>query len=515
MSDLVLATYEGGGWYTLPDGSRMRGRDAVLSHYQGQAEAGDAHQHNRTLVGRQRFVRKAGLQYGGARDVYTVAGYIPEGDLDWEHYWSRYERQDIAGRIVDMAPQTTWRHPPDVVEPNEEEGTEFTEDFNKLADRLRLWHRLERADRLARIGRYGVLFLGVRDEPDAALKNPLPNLESQDDVLYLSAFHEGDVEIQSWVEDVQDPRFGQPLTYRINLSSGVANFPTAEEVVHWSRVIHVAEDLLADDVFGRPALKRVMNRLQDLEKITAATAEAYWQLADKILMLSVDPNLQMSNDDRDALGEAAEEMMHDLRRQLVGQGIEGSWLGGDHPEPGDAADLYMMLIAAASSIPKRILFGSETGERASEQDQRQWMGTIQEREQNHAEPSILRPLIDRLVDHGALPSPGEEGYEVVWPNRFQLTEKEEADLSKTRAETAKALTPVGGDPRALIRVDDENTVHLRPTEELESTQPDEEDEEELGEPGEPEGELPQGDEESEEEMADAGVGGNGFRPGRL
>lgn len=448
------------GWYETPGGLRVRGLDNAVAAVNGGA-APRAHQHRSSdRVNRLRFARKAGLQYENERDVYAVAGYVQESNLDFDHYWSRYQRQDIAGRIVDMPPKTTWRNPPEIVEEgmNPKEGTEFTRAFEELADRLKLWSHLERADRLSRIGQYGILFMGTPGA-DQVLKDPLERVNGPEDIIYLSSFHQGDVEIQEWEEDTGRERFGRPLVYRVKLSEGVKNFPDVEEDIHHTRIVHIAEDRLSDDVHGRPALKRVFNRLMDLEKITAATAEAYWQLADKILLLSIDPKVEIGKDDRDALGEAAEEMMHDLRRQIVGSGIEGQWLDAEPPNPAEAAELYMMLIGAGAEIPFRILFGNTTGERASTEDQKEWLGRIQERETNHAEPVILRPLVDRWIEIGALPDPQSGKYAFEWPNRFQLDEVDEAELSLKRAETAKELTPMGGDPGELVVIEGDR-VHL-------------------------------------------------------
>src|SRR3954468_1069485 len=99
--------------------------------------------------------RLAGLQYGGKRDIYKVAGYPAQGQITFEEYWGIYTRDGIGGRIVDMPARTTWRTPPEVVEDGmEEEGTEFTKVFNKLAKRIKLWPYFGRADRLAGVGRY-------------------------------------------------------------------------------------------------------------------------------------------------------------------------------------------------------------------------------------------------------------------------------------------------------------------------------------------------------------------------
>lgn len=413
---------------------------------------------------RMRFARQAGFQYDGDRDVYRIAGYVPEDGLEFSHFWSRYRRDPIAGRIVDLPAMTTWRNPPTVIETDSDpdEPTEFMQAFEGLSDRLKLWHRLERSDRLAGIGRYGVLLIGQAG--DSRLDTELARMQGPDDVIYLSSFHEGHATIAAWDTDTSSPRFGLPLMYEIELASGVSGFPDAvAPKVHYSRVVHIAEDLLADEIFGRPRLERVHNSIQDMEKVSAATGEAYWQLADRILQLAIDPDASVGEEDLKELGQAVEETYHDLRRHITLQGGELSWLSGDVPDPSGAMDLYFTLFAVGTGTPKRIMFGSETGERASSEDQKTWLGQIGERQERFAEPTMLRPLIDRLIEYGALPDP--RGYDVEWPNLFETPAKEIAETDQTVADTAKALAPIGASPLELVTIED-GRVTLKPTAEL-------------------------------------------------
>lgn len=416
-------------------------------------------------VQRLEFARRAGLQYGGSRDVYKVAGYTR--DPGFEDYWSYYDRHPIAGRIIDMPAQTTWRHPPEIVEPNKEDGTEFTKAVDALADRLGLWARMERVDRLARLGRYAVLLIGTKDARTLDdLRQPLVKLSRPDDVVYLAHYSEKSARIEKWVEDHTDERFGLPEMYRIDLSRNNTQFRAGTTLVHHSRVIHVAEDRLEDDVYGRPALRRVLNTIFNDEKVDAASAEAYWQLADKILQLTIDPEARTDTLDLDAIDQRLQELYHDLRKSFMLQGGELSWLGGDSPDPSSISDVFATKMAAGSGIPKRVLFGSERGELASQQDERNWLGTVAERQVHHAEPNLLRPLLDRLVEAGALPRPGGEGYECQWPNLYVPSEHEVAERNRLVAEAAKALTPVGGDPYETVEVDSERNLWLRESKEV-------------------------------------------------
>lgn len=421
-------------------------------------------------VGRRRFAERAGLQYGSARDIFKVAGYIATGAETFEHYYGLYERDGLAGKIVDMPASTTWKLPPAIIEPGkQDEPTPFMKDFEAMAKRLKLWSRFDRADRLSRIGRYGVLFIGVRGT-DAELKEELPRMTKQEDVLFLSCFHEKHAEIKEWVTDPGDPRFGLPSVYEMDFSAGnMAGigqpFPSIKLPVHHTRILHIAEDLLDDEVFGRPALKRALNPIFDLQKIAASTGEGFWQVATRTLVGKIEG--QIDQGDLEKLGEALEEIQHDLRRHFIGKGATLGYLDSTPPDPSGAGNFFIDLISAASGIPKRILLGSERGELASSQDERNFMGMIKERQAQHAEPNILRAFIDRMVSYGALPSYGKEEYEVVWPERVEHTEKEKAEANKANSEVAKNLTPVGGDPMDLIEITEDRDVILKSSATLE------------------------------------------------
>lgn len=411
-----------------------------------------------------RRVFGAGFQYGQKRQVYDVAGY--PASYSFSQYYSRYLRQPEARRVVDMPVQTTWRNPPDLKELDADgnalsEETAFTTAFEDLRKRLQLWQNFERADRLARIGRYGVLLIGARG-PDQALREPLERLSGPEDVLYVEAYDEGYAEVKSLIEEPSNERYGEAETYQVTFySEGAMQKSTRTEIVHYTRMLHIAEDRIRDRVYGSPALEPVLNPLISLEKVSAATGEAYWQLADKILVASIDKDTKLSSEARSDLLEALGEMIHDLRRQVAIQGGELSWLGGDTPDPLNAAKLYQMQIASTKGIPFRVMFGNETGERASSEDLKSYMGYVAERQERFAEPVMVRAFVDRMIDLGALPRP-VNGYAVVWPTLWETPEKEVAETDKAVAETAKALTPVGGDPVSLIEVTEEGRVKLIP-----------------------------------------------------
>lgn len=418
------------------------------------------------IISRSRLGRLAGVQYGGLRDIYTVAGYPHQGKVLFEHYWGLYTRGDVAGRIVDMPASTTWKTPPSVQEEGMDpvEGTEFTQAFGKLAKRLKLWSYLQRLDRLCGVGQYAVMFIGVRGVNDNALKTPLQRVSKPEDLIYLSVYSEKHAPIYNWVTDAGDERFGMPMQYKLISSTEQVN-GTAKGIelfVHASRVLHAAEGVLEDDTFGRPRLERPLNRLFDLDKVASSTGEAYWQQVTQILQAKIDQDHEITEAELKDLDDKLSEMTHDLRRTFYGRGIDLSYLNTTTPNVSQVGDFYFSLIAGATGIPKRILFGSELGELASTQDQANYMGMISERQEHFAEPALLRAFIDRCIAINALPTPKKDGgeYKIVWPPLFEDSAKDRAQVNLYHAQTAAALTPVGGNPRELVQVTDEGDVEL-------------------------------------------------------
>jgi hypothetical protein len=410
-----------------------------------------------TMLSRARWVSRAGMQYNGKRDVFEVAGYPKAPTFD--QYLALYERDGIAARIVDMVAKAAWRTPPEVAEPDKPDGTEFTKAFAALTQRtdLDLWRTFAMADCRAGVGSFGILLIGTRDVADeSGFRQPLSRLSGPKDVLYLAPHDQGCVEVERYVKNPSDPRYGLPELYKLT-RRGDKNLPGGTLLVHASRVLHVAEDA-SDGVHGRPRLQRVLNLLFDLLKVSASTGESYFQLTPPMLQAEIDPSAEFTDTQLTELDDKLAEMVHDMRRTVYGQGMKLHRLEATTPNMSQVIDGYFTLIAGAAGIPKRILFGNEAGELASSTDQASFFGTVAEHQRQHAEPNLLRAFIDRLVAAGALPQPGAAGYRVEWPALFKESEDTIASANLKRAQIAQALTPVGGDPRALVEIDEDRNV---------------------------------------------------------
>lgn len=399
---------------------------------------------------RDRLVYGAhGTSHTGARDYYEILGYNREPDLD--DYRAKFERDPMAGRIVEFPCEETWRDTPTIKDGKDKEAkddTPFCNAWSEFAEARRVYHFCQRVDVLAGIGRFGLLHIGVAGSGE--LTSEVKRLRSLDDVIYLRPYAEESVEVYEWQTDPNNARFGLPHIYKFIVSNmagatSATGFGVKQLLVHHSRCIHVAEGLLENEVYGRPRLQRVINLLDDILKVVGGSAEATWKLMRKGFVLNIAPEAHMNTDEEAALEEQFDEYDHGLRRYLQTRGMQVSDLGSEVVDPSGLFDVIVTLISVATGIPKRILLGSERGELASSQDAANWAGRIASRQLNFAEPVILRPLIDRLIRWGALPKPRAGRYTCVWDALFEQSGLEKATEAKTWAEAAeKAATATGG-----------------------------------------------------------------------
>ncbi len=382
-----------------------------------------------SILSRAGIEAAIGRTFGGLRDVWEACGY--KKTLTIDDYRLRYERGDIAARIVEALPWATWRAGGEVVEDEDPKVlTEFEKQWWEFAERLQLWPTFLRADILAGLGRYAVVVIGAPGQ----LNTPLPPKMTSDQILYLQAYPEDDAKILRFSTNTEDPRFGQPEEYEIRFdrrhTRGGVDSTTSGVVgrkpVHWSRIIHIAEGV-DDQIYAAPRLERVWNRLDDIEKTAGGGSEAFWRRIHQGMQLNVDKDVQVTAEERAELQKQAEEYEHGLRRMFRTRGVNVEMFGSDVAEIHNHLDALLTLIAGAVGIPKRILLGSEQGQLASTQDKDTWDERVKDRRNNYAGPYVVRPFVLRMIQHGVLPTPVK--FWTVWPEIHQIPLTDRSDIA--------------------------------------------------------------------------------------
>ena len=392
-----------------------------------------------TLLNRINLANQLGTQsYGGDRNITTALGYIPE--LKFADYLARYFRQDIAKAIIDRPVKASWKGDIEVIENTKVKQTKFEKQWKGLYYKLKLKSIFMRADKLTGLGSYSVLLLGL---DDIKTKKGFENkVKKGANLVYVKPFSEQTAVVDKWETNEGSSRYGKPLYYKISISaqgltSSVARGAKRETfadnlLVHYTRVVHLTEDILEDEIHGLPRLQASFNRLMDLEKIIGGDAEMFWRGARPGYTGEVKPDYEMTTTMKEALEDQIDEFEHNLKRVLINEGIDYKSLEQQIADPTAHVDVQVQMISAVTGIPKRILVGSERGELSSAQDKQEWISYVTSRREEQNEPGILRPFIDHLIEYKIITKPKDE-YFVVWDKLFSLSDKEKVELGKNRA----------------------------------------------------------------------------------
>ena len=393
-----------------------------------------------SLVNRLGMASMVGLAMDGKRDYYNVFGY--KRVITYREAWQRYRRQDITSRIIDAPVNALWSNPPQVTS----NDAAWNEIWNDLVINKGLFKVIARADKMAGLGDYAVLLIGFDKTKNVA--DPITKIEGRK-VLYFQPYDYSSAQITNLVTDPTNARYMKPNIYRVQPAlletpKPLGLQPLPAYGIHHSRVIHIAENILADEVFGNPRIERVWNLLDDLLKVTGGTAETFWLMAYKGMQIDVDKEMELSPEDEADLTAELDEYANQLRRYIRTRGITIKDLGSDTPDCKNVFDMIMSLISGSCGIPKRILLGSEAGQLASGEDRNNWAERIGERRTNFGEPTILWPLIRQLTQAGVLPSRTGLTINIKWPDPFQSTPLEKATTNNYRGLTAANIS------RALV-----------------------------------------------------------------
>ena len=362
------------------------------------------------LAGRGEFARTHGLSFptsntlatGFLRDIYRAFGYNEK--LSYADYKSRWERGGMAETVVNLLADLTW---PElgrltVVEDEDlDNNTPWEDDVNSFLDRTNAAQKFHRADKLCRLGRYSVVFVGVNDSTDIATQ--MPALRSLDDVLWLQPLSEGRATFgeNDLDTDVTSPRFGLPKVYTLDLGGS-----RTSQKVHWSRIIHVAEGLMEDELFGTPALRAAWNTLVNIERVECSGTEATWRHSDRGMQADVDPELvEFDEDAQEALTAEMQAAVHGFENFMLTRGVTLKDLGTKSVGFGANLDALTKLVSIITRYPKQWLEGSQRGLRSSEKDTDNFNRTIRVRRARFAEPVLVKATINRVASYGAITNP--------------------------------------------------------------------------------------------------------------
>lgn len=394
-----------------------------------------------------------------SRDINAECGY-PD-TLSVHDCKLLYDREGISTRIVSLFPEETWvddpmlfsrpSHPDMEEKERNKRDDAFANAWRELQDMFNIFHYLSRIDEISGIGHFGILLLGTND--GGKLCDPIPVVEEREKnknkeaapgayaLHYLRPFDASVITVSKYDNDPRSPRYGSPVEYQIKMNtyeygSSIEESsvqPSQTVNVHWTRVIHVADNRKTSEVFGVPRMQTVYNRLYDLRKVLGGSGEMFWKGGFPGYSFEVSPEVSGTvTIDKNSLKNQIDAYTNSLQRYIALEGMTAKSLAPQVADPDSHVNTAVRAIAISMGVPYRIFAGSEEAKLASSEDTKRWNKRIRKRRDKYVNPLLIRPFVDRLISLGVLPQP-ERGYCIKWPDLNEETNKQKAETFETKA----------------------------------------------------------------------------------
>lgn len=360
--------------------------------------------------------------------------------------YQMYKRNGFARAGVSHAISKTWREYPAMVESaDEHEQTKTERLVADMFDRLSMWSKMADCDERSRVGKYGALIFRFADGQQ--MDKPVSRVSGMDALVDVIPCYEDQLKPTTYDTDPMSPRYGEPTMYLFIESAVDPDVSKARTfMVHPDRVHIWSKD---GSISGESVLEAGYNDLITIEKIIGAGGEGFWKNAKSSPVLNVDPtaNLQslatMLGTDVAGIADAMDEVVAGWQKGfdqlLMLQGIEAKTLGITLPQPEEFIAGALQSFAASINEPLRILVGSQSGERASTEDAKEWDSTIMSRRENYVKPNIRR-IVSKLVRMGVLPG---ADWIISWTDLTEDSMDEKIARAERMANMNKAAVGTG------------------------------------------------------------------------
>lgn len=368
----------------------------------------------------------------GLANVMTGAGtsadkrmhaFYSHRALDPAQVQAAYRNSWLMRKIIDLPPSDMTRE-----RRKWQAEKEKVKAICKQEVKFRLWAKIERALQLAGLGG-GAIIIGDGTDPAFPLsERPAP-------LKYLHVVSRYRLRIGQLERDPESEWFDEPRVFTLYGNAGGVD-------IHPSRVVAlkgkpVPDEQLSteeDRYWGDPVYRTVLDAVKNADMTQNGFAslidEAQYDVIGIPDMMSHlgTPGYEARLMERLSLARAGKS----VHRSLVRDAAETwetrtvAWAGIP-----DIIRTYLAVVAGAADIPATRLLGkAPDGQNATgEGDERNYVTMIATRQENE-----LRPALDR-IDKVLLAGLVTDELEYEFPPLVEMTEKEKADIAKTKADT--------------------------------------------------------------------------------
>jgi len=347
----------------------------------------------------------------------------------------------MVGQIVDIPAQDQTRAGRDWDATDEE-----IEKIEAEEKRLEYWAKVRKALIYGRLGG-GAIFINLGDDPSL----PLPATIRPEQIISLIPLYRSELTVGQPVDNVLDPAFGQPSSFRLNTAAQPLIDPSRLVFFKGRDVPSFSGSTTWEDKFwGDSIVQTVNDAVQDATTATGGFASLIDEakvdvfFLDKLAETLAQPGGEAKVKARIQIA-TTEKSMH---RSVTLDGND-KWETRTLNFSGakDIITTYLSIVAGAADIPATRLLGkSPDGMNSTgESDLTNYYDSISAQQDDD-----LRPALDRL-DMVVLPSAGVKA-DLTW--RFSpirtLTEQQAAEVENKEADTLSKLVNTGLFPDSAL-----------------------------------------------------------------
>lgn len=413
-----------------------------------------------TTLTRLAMARALATDTQSVEAIYKACKY--PSALTVDDFEQMYAREGVAAKVVDIWADECWGTDPEVYE---DEDISVETDFEKVvADIIKdhsLWEVCHTADKQSGVGRYGIIYMSFNDATTvaelalppkgwpqggdySAIETTLPPVGTtipEHKLQFLRVLPEKFAKVQSVETNVLSPRYGLPVTYSLTFAGdngdAAANTDAATYVVHWTRVIHIADNVDTNPIAGRPRQQRPFNRLLDLMKAYGGSSQGLWNGGFPGTAFETAPGFEDAEiEDEAAVKDQLANYAEGFQRWLFIKGLKANPMQPNLENPAPYIEAYLQNVGMTIGVPWRKLLGSEQGQLASGEDGETWDERVCARQSKFCVKRIASPVIRRLIWFGVLPVPAQ--FEVEFPERAEPKRSELAATCLTYTQAFRA-----------------------------------------------------------------------------
>ncbi len=381
--------------------------------------------------------------------LFNEFGYKDE--LNFNDFYNAYDRIPHAWAAVHALLDRTWKDSPTIYSNSDSNS--------KTANKLfkGLWSKIKDADRRQMVGRFSGLIIQYRDSKpwDQPVNSQALSAQKDLGIIGLIPAWEGQLTADSIDDNPQSDTYGKVLTWSYSEGSVIESVTSRTLTIHHDRIIIISEGSEdGNHLSGIPLLKAGFNNLTNLQKVEGAAPESYYKNSARQLMYK--PDKEVSAKDFESIARKVtgnqnatmKDYINEITK-LLNNGFDSavafhgdvSPIQGQVPDPRSTWDINAQSFAASVRVPMRVLFGTESGKLAGDQDGDSFGQTCMQRRE-WLSSSVITPIIDRLIKSGIIV---DDEYNVEWSDLLEPSLSNKLDIITRMSEANNKAYSTGLD----------------------------------------------------------------------